>query len=145
MPLMRFASSSASLNTKKERAALSNPPFLLAQQSRPLALSPSPMNSHRLNRPFNDPGQAVKVGGNTTQVNKRRCGPLVTQKLPYFGYVGLLRFDQTNGKIVAHDMEPERGGGSAAICANLNGSWSKYIGHAAEWSHTLTNPTQRLV
>jgi len=64
------------------------------------------MNSHRLNRPFNDPGQTVKVRGNTPQVNIRCGGPLVAQKLLYVSYVGLLRFDQTNGKIVAYGMEP---------------------------------------
>ena len=31
------------------------------------------------------------------------------QKLLYVRYVGLLRFDQTNGKIVAYGVEPEWG------------------------------------
>ncbi|WP_297893032.1 hypothetical protein [uncultured Desulfovibrio sp.] len=39
------------------------------------------MNSYRLNRSFNDPGQTVKVRGNAPQVNIRCGGPLVAQKL----------------------------------------------------------------
>ena len=67
------------------------------------------MASDRLNSPFNDPSQAVKVRGNTTQVNIRRGGPLAPQKLLHVGIVGLLRFDQTDGKIVAYGMGPEGG------------------------------------
>ena len=68
------------------------------------------MCSYRLNRPFNDPGQAVKVGGNAPQVNIRCGGPLVTQKLLYVRYyVCLLRFNQAYGEIVAYGMEPEWG------------------------------------
>ena len=48
------------------------------------------MASYRLNHPFNDPGQTVKVGGNATQVNIRCGGPLVAQELLYARYVGLL-------------------------------------------------------
>ena len=74
-----------------------------------MGLSPIPRDSHRLNRPFNDPGESVKVGGNTPQVYIRCAGPLVAQKLLYVGYVGLLRFDQTDGKIMPSGEEPKWG------------------------------------
>ena len=93
----------------KGRTALRQPALLLAQPSLPFYLSLAPMDSHIPNSPFNAPGQAVKVGGNATQVNIRRGGPLVAQKLLYVSYVGLLRFDQTNGKIMPSGVEPEGG------------------------------------
>jgi len=40
---------------------------------------------HKATRPLNDPGQAVKVGGNAPQVNICRGGLLVAQKLLYVG------------------------------------------------------------
>ena len=83
MPLMRFASPSASLNTKKERAAVKQPALSTGTANLPLCLSLTPVESYRLNRPFNDPGQAVKIGSNAPQVNIRCGGPLVTQKLLY--------------------------------------------------------------
>lgn len=73
------------------------------------------MDSHIPNSPFNAPGQAVKVGGNTTQVNIRCGGPLVPQKLLYIVLFSLLRFDKTDGKIVAYSMEPE----GRVICCYL--------------------------
>jgi len=101
----------AKVPTNAERACCHKVtrPFPLAQPSLPFCLSLTPRGSYRLNRPFNDPGQAAKVGGNAPPVNISSAGPLVTQKLLYIRYVCLLRFDQTDGKIVAYGVEPEWG------------------------------------
>ena len=56
------------------------------------------MDSYIPNHPFNDPGQAAKVGGNAPQVNISRGGPLGTQKLLDVGQPGLLRFHQAMAK-----------------------------------------------
>ena len=71
---------------QKGRVAAKQPALLLAQPSLPFHLSPVTVDSYIPNRPFNDPGQAVKVRGNAPQVNIRCGGPLVAQKLLYVGY-----------------------------------------------------------
>lgn len=70
--------------------------------------------------------------GNTTEVNTRRGGPLVPQKLLYVGHVCLMRLDQTNGKIVVYDMKSEGGyprlGQILLACGQLIAiAWSKAL------------------